>query len=85
MNETPTLTEANHSYRFAEDTWSDLQRYTAFVGESKDDLHVDCEEIDVDAPNVERAREVTEAAMKRDYDSGMVIVHLSGPRIGMYM
>jgi hypothetical protein len=42
------------------------------------------EEIDVKARDAEDARRLAQAELDRDYEAGGEIVHIEGPRVGLY-
>jgi hypothetical protein len=58
-----------------------LKRYTIFVTWRDEE---DCEEIDVDAVNVQYARQCAEAELVQGYAKGSKISHIE-ERFGLYM
>lgn len=59
-----------------------LKRYTAYTRDSYGDLS---EEIDVDAVNEVEALGLAETVLTNDYEAGMRIVSVEGPRVGLYL
>lgn len=70
-----------------------MHRYTAYVqwivgtqcNLMVDDTDSIQEEIDVDANSVEHARELAQAELDANYISGGRIIHIEGPRVGLYL
>lgn len=59
----------------------ELRRYTAMIGTETNIS----EEIDVDATSRHHARQIAEAAIARDYEGGVIVIDIVGPRTGLYV